>query len=166
MRPALFRPRRLVPLLILLLAAVFGRSRAVATKPAGQTPTPSTSFADGAPSGPSSAPSTAASAKSGTGLDLGAIGDPHHRAQVARVVEAMDRTGAPPDGVAQGGRRGARKGVFQNAEGRLPRKALGYWIESDVWPRKGPRDAERLIFGREREVYWTRDHYESFFRLR
>jgi len=82
------------------------------------------------------------------------------------VIEAMDRTGAPPEGVAQGGRRGGRKGVFQNAEGRLPRQVQGYWIESDVWPKDGPRDAERLIFGRDREVYWTRDHYETFVRLR
>nr|MBP6705363.1 hypothetical protein [Vicinamibacteria bacterium] len=35
-----------------------------------------------------------------------------------------------------------------------------------VWPKDGPRDAERLVFGREGEVYWTRDHYETFVRLR
>jgi guanyl-specific ribonuclease Sa len=99
-------------------------------------------------------------------LDLRGVADSEHRAQIQRVIEAMDRTGAPPDGVAQGGRRGGRKGVFQNAEGRLPRQVQGYWIESDVWPKNGPRDAERLIFGREREVYWTRDHYETFVRLR
>lgn len=95
-------------------------------------------------------------------LDLSAVASPAHRAQIARVVESMDRTGAPPRGVVQGGRRG----VFRNAEGLLPRQRLGYWIESDVWPKKGPRDAERLVFGRSREVYWTRDHYQSFVRLR
>lgn len=95
-------------------------------------------------------------------LDLSAVRAPGHRAQIARVVESMDRTGAPPPGVVQGGRRG----VFRNAEGLLPRQRLGYWIESDVWPKKGPRDAERLVFGRGREVYWTRDHYQSFVRLR
>lgn len=100
------------------------------------------------------------------GLDLSAVRDADHREQIARVVESMDRTGAPPEGVVQGGRRGGKKGLFQNAEGRLPRKQQGYWIESDVWPKRGPRDAERLIFGREREVYWTRDHYETFNRLR
>lgn len=105
-------------------------------------------------------------AKSGAGLDLGAVQTPAHRAQIERVVESMDRSGAPPAGVVQGGRRGAQKGVFQNAEGRLPRRPRGYWIESDVWPTKGLRDAERLIFGREHEVYWTRDHYETFVRLR
>lgn len=95
-------------------------------------------------------------------LDLSTIKAPAHRAQIARVVESMDRTGAPPPGVVQGGRRG----VFRNAEGLLPRQRLGYWIESDVWPKKGPRGAERLVFGRDREVYWTRDHYQSFVRLR
>lgn len=95
-------------------------------------------------------------------LDLSVVKAPAHRAQIARVVESMDRTGAPPPGVVQGGRRG----VFRNAEGLLPRQRLGYWIESDVWPKKGPRDAERLVFGRGGEVYWTRDHYQSFVRLR
>ncbi len=99
-------------------------------------------------------------------LDLQAVEGAEHRAQIQRVVEAMDRTGAPPEGVAQGGRRGGQKGVFQNAEGRLPRQARGYWIESDVWPKNGARGAERLIFGRGGEVYWTRDHYETFVRLR
>ncbi|MBP9947965.1 MAG: hypothetical protein KBH14_16285 [Vicinamibacteria bacterium] len=78
----------------------------------------------------------------------------------------MDRTGKPPRGVFQGGRRSGKKGVFVNAERRLPQRPAGYWIESDVWPKDGPRDAERLVFGREGEVYWTRDHYETFVRLR
>lgn len=102
----------------------------------------------------------------GGGLDLGSVPTDSHRAQIARVVEAMDQTGKPPTGVVQGGRRGGVKGVFQNAEGRLPRRPAGYWVESDVWPRDGPRDAERLIFGRGDEVFWTRDHYRTFVRLR
>ena len=164
MRPAPFRLRRLSPILLVLAALVWGRWRGVETKATGEIPGPSRSAASGPASEPSLLPTD--SAKPEPGLDLGAVEAAEHRAQIARVVEAMDRTGAPPDGVAQGGRRGGRKGVFQNAEGRLPRKTLGYWVESDVWPKNGPRDAERLIFGREHEVYWTRDHYESFLRLR
>jgi guanyl-specific ribonuclease Sa len=99
-------------------------------------------------------------------LDLSSVKDAAHRERIARVVESMDRTGSPPEGVFQGGRRGGRRGVFLNAEGRLPRKRAGYWIESDVWPKKGPRGAERLIFGRDLEVYWTKDHYQTFSRLR
>lgn len=95
-------------------------------------------------------------------LDLSVVDGAARRAQIERVVLAMDRTGAPPEGVVQGGRRG----VFRNAEGRLPRRPAGYWIESDVWPQKGRRGTERLVFGRRGEVYYTRDHYESFARLR
>ena len=151
MKPVRSRLRRLVPLLIVFAGVLASRSRGLETK---------------ATDGPPRAAPIAAAAKPEGALDLSRVEASDHRAQIQRVVEAMDRTGAPPEGVAQGGRRGAHKGVFQNAEGGLPRKPRGYWIESDVWPKKGPRDAERLIFGREREVYWTRDHYETFVRLR
>jgi guanyl-specific ribonuclease Sa len=87
--------------------------------------------------------------------------------QVAAVVASMDRTGRPPSGVVQGGRRGGRAGVFQNAERRLPVRAPGYYGESDVWPsRGGKRGPDRLVFGKEGEVYYSADHYRSFVRLR
>ncbi len=79
----------------------------------------------------------------------------------------MDRTGLPPAGIAQGGRRGSQRAVFQNLERRLPAKPPGYYRESDVWPRgSGSRGAERLVFGREGQVYYSKDHYRSFVRLR
>lgn len=109
---------------------------------------------------------TSSAAKGSTDLNLTAVSGRDRQEQIRRVVEAMDTTGQPPNGVAQGGRRGGERGVFTNVEGRLPRKARGYWIESDVWPKAGPRGAERLIFGREREVYYTADHYETFVKLR
>jgi hypothetical protein len=96
-----------------------------------------------------------------------ALGDPALERQVALVIESMDRTGRPPEGVAQGGRRGGTRGVFENAEGRLPRQAGGYYTETDVWPRgPGGRGALRLIFGRGGEVYYTADHYRTFVRVR
>ena len=161
MKPVRSRLATLLPLLLAALGAIFARSWGGDSAP---VPVPSASVADvvegagvkvaqGPPAGD-------------LDLDLSKITDAAHRAQISRVIEAMDHTGAPPSGVAQGGRRGARKGVFQNAEGRLPRRQSGYWIESDVWPKNGPRGAERLIFGGAREVYWTRDHYETFSRLR
>lgn len=162
MKPVRSRLRRLVAVLILFAGVVFGRSRGTATETKATDPPPPP--ADARPAA-IPAPTTPATGSERT-LELRAVEAPEHRAQIQRVVEAMDRNGAPPPGVAQGGRRGGRKGVFQNAEGRLPRKPRGYWIESDVWPTNGPRDAERLIFGRGREVYWTRDHYETFVRLR
>lgn len=98
---------------------------------------------------------------------LASVGDARRDRQIADVVAAMDRTGRPPEGVAQGGRRGGQRGLFENAEGRLPRRPRGYYVESDVWPRGAAgRGAERLVFGREGEVYYTRDHYDSFTRLR
>jgi guanyl-specific ribonuclease Sa len=98
---------------------------------------------------------------------LKAVGKPHLDAQIRKVVESMDRAGRPPKGVAQGGRRGRQRAIFQNLEGRLPAKAPGYYRESDVWPRgSGSRGAERLVFGRAGEVYYSKDHYRSFVRLR
>jgi guanyl-specific ribonuclease Sa len=96
-----------------------------------------------------------------------ALGDPALERQVAVVIESMDRTGRPPEGVAQGGRRSGARGAFENAEGRLPRQAAGYYTETDVWPRgAGGRGARRLIFGRGGEVYYTADHYRTFVRVR
>jgi hypothetical protein len=47
--------------------------------------------------------------------------------QIRAVVDSFDRTGRPPAGVAQGGRRGGPRGRFQNAEGRLPRRPPGHY---------------------------------------
>jgi guanyl-specific ribonuclease Sa len=94
--------------------------------------------------------------------------DGGREAQIQRVIEAMDRTGRPPEGVAQGGRRGGARGLFENAEGKLPRQPRGYYTETDVWPRQPGRNrgAERLVFGKAGEVYHTRDHYRSFEQVR
>lgn len=99
--------------------------------------------------------------------ELASTGEASRDVQIARVVAAMDETGRPPEGVVQGGRRGGPRGVFVNREGRLPRRGQGYYVESDVWPRgPGGRGSHRLVFGREREVYYTADHYRTFTRLR
>jgi guanyl-specific ribonuclease Sa len=107
----------------------------------------------------------AGSTRSSAASALQLVGDPRTDAQIALVVRSLDETGAPPAGVAQGGRGG--RGVFQNAEGRLPRRPPGYYTESDVWPRgRDGRGAVRLVVGREGEVYYSADHYRSFRRLR
>ena len=96
-----------------------------------------------------------------------AVGKPRLDAQIREVVLSMDRTDHPPAGVAQGGRRGGRRGVFENAERRLPVHPSGYYHESDVWPtRAAGRGPDRLIFGRDGEVYYSPDHYRTFVRLR
>lgn len=94
------------------------------------------------------------------------LGEGRLAEQVRAVVDAFKRTGRPPAGVAQGGRRGSQRGVFLNVEGRLPRQPPGYYRESDVWPReRGGRGAERLIFGRQGEVFYSPDHYRTFIRI-
>jgi ribonuclease T1 len=98
---------------------------------------------------------------------LEALGDERLAAQVQAVIDSMDKTGRPPEGVAQGGRRHGTRGVFQNAEGKLPRKQRGYYTETDVWPSgRADRGAERLVFGSEGEVYYSRDHYRTFVQVR
>ncbi len=87
--------------------------------------------------------------------------------QVHAVIQSMDRTGQPPPGVLQGGRRGGQRGLFENAQGRLPARPRGYYTESDVWPPgPGGRGGDRLVFGQGGEVYYTPDHYRSFVRIR
>jgi guanyl-specific ribonuclease Sa len=99
---------------------------------------------------------------------LKSVGGRSLDAQIRRVVDSMERTGRPPTGVVQGGRRGGKRGVFENAERKLPAKPSGYYRESDVWPprRAGARGPDRLVIGREGEVYYSADHYRSFVRLR
>ncbi|HEY5898538.1 MAG TPA: ribonuclease domain-containing protein [Burkholderiales bacterium] len=61
----------------------------------------------------------------------------------------------------------ARDGVvFGNREGRLPRRARGYYHEYTV-PTAGRRDrgARRIVAGRGGEFYYSDDHYRSFRRI-
>jgi ribonuclease T1 len=53
--------------------------------------------------------------------------------------------------------------TFNNIEGLLPARPRGYYREYTV-PTPGERDrgARRLILGRDGDVYYTEDHYESF----
>jgi len=57
-----------------------------------------------------------------------------------------------------------RDGItFQNREGLLPDRNRGYYQEFTViTPGLNHRGARRVIAGREGELYYTDDHYESF----
>ena len=57
--------------------------------------------------------------------------------------------------------------VFGNFERQLPIKQRGYYHEYTV-PTPGSRDrgARRIIAGREKEYYYTDDHYRTFRRIR
>lgn len=135
--------------LLLALARFFGNE---AHAPTDATPRP--------PRAEQPAP-TSAPAAAGTRDDA-------LKSQIDSVIESMDRSGRPPDGVAQGGRKNGPKGVFDNRGGVLPRKAPGYYTETDVWPKVPGRNrgAERLVFGRAGEVYYTSDHYRTFSTVR
>lgn len=88
------------------------------------------------------------------------------RSQIDDVVRHFDDLGTPPTGIAQGGLKGYPKGTY-GGQG-LPPKSLGYYTESDVWVSGGgiKRGAERLVFGRGGEVYYTPRHYDDFVRIR
>ena len=56
--------------------------------------------------------------------------------------------------------------TFSNFERRLPQKERGYYKEYTV-PTPGGRDrgARRIVAGREGELYFTDDHYQTFRRI-
>lgn len=56
--------------------------------------------------------------------------------------------------------------VFQNRERRLPKKPSGYYHEY-VHPTEsiGGPGPQRIVTGKEGEIFYTHDHYETFLRL-
>ena len=58
-------------------------------------------------------------------------------------------------------------GVFGNREGLLPQQARGYYREYVVrTPNIRHAGPQRLVIGKDGEVYYTHDHYASFIRIR
>jgi len=94
--------------------------------------------------------------------------DPKRNKQIQDVVDSLDKTGKPPQGVLQGKARGRPRGEFGNNRGTLPTKGdKSYYTESDVFSNaKGKRGAERIVTGKGGEVYYTPDHYDNFVKLR
>jgi guanyl-specific ribonuclease Sa len=57
--------------------------------------------------------------------------------------------------------------TFENREGRLPRKPARYYREYvHPTPSLAGPGPQRIVVGREGEVYYTPDHYRSFKRIR
>jgi ribonuclease T1 len=55
---------------------------------------------------------------------------------------------------------------FSNREGRLPQQDSGYYREYTVpTPSSPDRGARRIVSGRGGELYYTRDHYQTFLRI-
>lgn len=58
-------------------------------------------------------------------------------------------------------------GVFHNRERRLPQRPGGYYREYVIrTPGINHAGPQRLVVGREGEVFYTSDHYRSFLRIR
>lgn len=56
--------------------------------------------------------------------------------------------------------------AFGNREGRLPQQAAGYYREYTVETvGSSDRGARRIVVGLGGEVFYTRDHYDSFMKL-
>lgn len=86
---------------------------------------------------------------------------PKLKSQIDDVADSMINNGSPPPGVRQGGLPG-KPGIYGNRSGALPQRPEGYYRETDVWPGPGPRGTERLVVGRNGEVWYTPDHYGNF----
>ena len=57
--------------------------------------------------------------------------------------------------------------VFVNFEKKLTARARGYYREYTVrTPGANDRGARRIVAGRDGELYYTDDHYQSFKRIR
>lgn len=57
--------------------------------------------------------------------------------------------------------------TFQNREGRLPRRAAGYYHEYvHPTPKLDGPGPQRIVVGDDGEVYYTHDHYRTFKRIR
>ena len=56
--------------------------------------------------------------------------------------------------------------VFHNREGKLPDAPGRIWYEADLNYKGGHRGPERIVFSNDGLIYVTRDHYQTFERLK
>lgn len=64
------------------------------------------------------------------------------------------------DEVAPGKSIGGDK--FGNFEGKLPKKNGRIYRECDIDYQKGNRNAKRIIYSNDGQIYYTEDHYKTF----
>ncbi|MDX2564889.1 ribonuclease domain-containing protein [Streptomyces sp. TX20-6-3] len=114
----------------------------------------------GGGAGPAAPARTTAGATVETAAPTGTSGLPTVRAadlppEARRTLDLIARGGPYP--YAKDG------AVFSNFERILPREERGYYREYTVrTPGERDRGARRIVTGRDGEIYWTDDHYESF----
>jgi len=79
--------------------------------------------------------------------------------EAKKTLELIDRGGPFPYPQKDGT-------IFYNRERLLPIKASGYYREYTIpTPGINHRGARRFVTGKEREIFYTNDHYQSFFRV-
>lgn len=158
--PSSYPPRRRVPrrvgivgaiaLLIAALAAAISRGQAPAPTPAHQPTTPTATRPVAGPA------TTAAGYETWDGR---VIDDPIEVREIG--VTLADINDGTPD------RYRADREIYENHGSRLPVQPRGFWRAfTVVTPSERDRGPRRLVVGKNGEVWFTRDHYKSFVRLR
>jgi len=129
----------IVGLIIVVVAAVLGVNHAEG---------------DGGGSAPTGSVSGAVS-----GARSGSIAVSSLPSQAREVLDEIDH-GGPFEYPRKDG------SVFGNYEGMLPHESSGYYHEYTVdTPGASTRGTRRIITGRNGELYWTADHYNTFQRI-
>nr|BFD85951.1 hypothetical protein StreXyl84_53520 [Streptomyces sp. Xyl84] len=140
-------PRALAGLLVCLAVLLAGCSAG--------GPAPGGSATGGAASPHARSSASPGAATPGWARGMATVRESRLPAEARRTLALIDRGGPFPysrDGV-----------VFGNFEKRLPAHARGYYHEYTVrTPGSRDRGARRLVTGRDGEIYYTDDHYDSF----
>jgi ribonuclease T1 len=133
-----------VILLVLVTASVL-----VACGSTGATTVGATGAGTAAPGGSKGSPAV----DPASGLRIVRLDDlPTEATQVVALIAAGGPFPYRQDGV-----------TFENREGLLPDRPSGYDHEYTVpTPGSSDRGPRRIITGREGQMYWTADHYDSF----
>ena len=136
--------RRSVIFLVLVTASVV-----VACGSTGATTVGATGAGTAAPGGSTGSPAV----DPASGLRIVRLDDlPTEATQVVARIDAGGPFPYRQDGV-----------TFENREGLLPDRPSGYYHEYTVpTPGSSDRGPRRIITGREGQMYWTADHYDSF----
>jgi guanyl-specific ribonuclease Sa len=90
---------------------------------------------------------------------------PGHRPIDAEVAKEPDELASRERGGQASHRNDGT--TFQNRERRLPAKANGYYKEYvHPTPNSGGPGPQRVIVGRDGDIWYTPDHYKKFIRVR
>ncbi|MEU6480200.1 ribonuclease domain-containing protein [Streptomyces sp. NPDC047017] len=140
-----FAPRALAGLVVCLTVLLAAGCATTTGKPPAQGTASAHRTAPAAPT---------ASTPSGA-RGLATVQESRLPAEARRTLALIDKGGPFPysqDGV-----------VFGNHEKRLPQQSRGYYHEYTVkTPGAHDRGARRIVTGRDGEIYYTDDHYDTF----